>query len=363
MKKLILGLIVAVFVTVPMFGQGGIAPYAGAPQCAVHDNKAWHSLWNSVDGCHYDHQHGDNPHSADDLFGTSLYSLMGNTDGPGHIRQTFSTAGMENDVKHAGYFWQVKRNIPPTVQPNGVTQTRWITDFRVLAHQHPRLDAAVQFHSGVFEARVYDQNLGYGFIQIPGMWIDFGELVLNGQPNIVIPDHQHAIGAHKQHGTSGTPQIIWYGASHSGEFDRNNRMIRGFVSISTSVHDAWTHTLSGGGTGPFACLNPFATTCRSNATLLRPHLIMVNNFPATVRAVVDADGNGVANWSGFTNRYGVPTECAVGSNSLDCVPVTLSNVAVSGEGYVCDGPACGSGFKEHDIMFGNRTSGFSKPVN
>jgi hypothetical protein len=361
MKKLLAALVILAIPGIAM--SQPIAPYQGAPQCASHDPKAWHGLWNSELGCSYDHQHGDNPHSADDLFGTSLYSLLGGTDGPGHLRQTFSAAGMENDVKHAGYFWQVKRNIQPAVQSNGALQTRYITDFRVQAHQHPMLDGAVQFHSCVFEARVRDSVLGYGYIQIPGIWCDFGELVLNGQPNIVIPDNLHAIGTHKQHGTGGQPQIIWYGASHSGVFDRGNRMIRGFVSISTSVHDAWTYTLSGGGTGAFACLNPLVN-CRSNATALRPHLIVVNNLPPALRAVVDADGDGVANWQGFTDRYGVPTECAPGSNSLDCVPVTLSNIAVTGGAYACDtSQACGGGFREHDIMFGNRTAGFSKPVN
>ena len=96
--------------TTPQPGQ----PYADAPACppSVHDKRKFHSLWNAELGCHYDHHHGDNPHELDSILGTDLFAKMG-----GDISypwQTFSTAGLENDLKHAGYFWHVRKDIPCT---------------------------------------------------------------------------------------------------------------------------------------------------------------------------------------------------------------------------------------------------------
>src|SRR5687767_14460266 len=37
---------------------------------AEHDSTRWHPLVNETAGCHFDHQHGDDPEFAADLFGT-----------------------------------------------------------------------------------------------------------------------------------------------------------------------------------------------------------------------------------------------------------------------------------------------------
>ena len=192
-----------------------VAPYASAPPCRFHNNRAFHTLWNKVEGCHYDHHHGDNPHEVDDIFGTSLFSLMGGE--ISHPWQTFSTAGYENDLKHAGYFWHVRRDLQPQPgQDRHPRQNAYIKAFRVLVHQHPSgRDAAVRFHSGVFEALVADVETGQeGYIQIPGMWVDFGHLLVDGKKAIDVGTTAEP-GRHKQHHSYGTPQIIWYGASES----------------------------------------------------------------------------------------------------------------------------------------------------
>ena len=54
-----------------------IEPYPDAPACASHDDRAYHSLWDAERGCHYDHQHGDDPHELDYKLGTDIYGLMG----------------------------------------------------------------------------------------------------------------------------------------------------------------------------------------------------------------------------------------------------------------------------------------------
>ncbi|MCA9918349.1 MAG: hypothetical protein KC445_10385, partial [Anaerolineales bacterium] len=45
---------------------GNIQPFAGAPACedigVAHDDRAWHGIWNYQYGCHWDHEHKQNPH-------------------------------------------------------------------------------------------------------------------------------------------------------------------------------------------------------------------------------------------------------------------------------------------------------------
>lgn len=343
--------------TVAEWGQRtGVAftPYESAPACPTHNNRVFHTLWNPVDGCHYDHHHGDNPHELDSLFGTSLYSLMGGE--ISHPWQTFSDAGPENTLKHAGYFWHVRRDLQPAPGQAG-----YIKAFRLLVHQHPSgRDAEVRFHSGVFEGLVVDTATGAeGYIQIPGMWIDFGHLLIDGR-RVLDVGMEAEPGRHKQHVSSGTPQIIWYGASRATETpDRRGRIPRGFVSISTSVHDTWDYTSPSNPSGfdDLVCFgNP---RCQANATLLRPHLIGVQ-IPRVTLPFVDADGDGIANWTGYTDRYGAPvTGCAAAS--LDCVPVTLRNIRTSVETYSCD-QQCEGSYRDYDIYFNGRTSGWSQPV-
>jgi hypothetical protein len=330
-------------------------PYASAPTCTSHNNRAFHTLWNWVEGCHYDHHHGDNPHDLDDVFGTSLFDRMGGE--ISHPWQTFSAAGVENALKHAGYFWHVRRNLQPRGDHKG-----YIKAFRLLVHQHPTgRDADVRFHSGVFEALVAEKETGSeGYIQIPGMWLDFGHLLVDGR--IVIDVGMEAEpGRHKQHVSHGTSQIIWYGATRATHTpDARGRIPRGFVSISTSIHDAWDFTspVNPSVTSDYSCYgNP---RCRDNATLLRPHLITVH-APSNLWPVVDPDGNGIADWIGFTDRYGVPVNGCMAAG-LDCVPVTMRGIRTAVDRYSCGDGECGLSYRDHDIYFNNQTSGWSQPV-
>jgi hypothetical protein len=322
------------------------APYAAAPLCDDHDKRTYHGLWNAAKRCHYDHHHGDNPRAVDDLFGTSLFSLLGGE--VSHPWQTYSEAGYENDLKHAGYFWHVRRDMP--CEGRGC-----VTSFRVLVHQHPTgRDAAVRHHSGVVEANVLDTETGRpGYVQVPGVWLDFGDLLVDGA---TVLDVEGNGNRHKQHSSaqSGSqPQLIWYGASQE-EFDGR----QGFVRVSTSIHDAWdfTNPRAPSATDDYVCWP--ATNCPANATLLRPHLITVS-VPSTVRDVVDPDGDGVADWNGWTDRYGVvKTSC--GSPSLDCVPVILRGVHVQ-VNYKCEG-ACAQSYRDHDVYIGGQSAGWNQPV-
>lgn len=81
---------------------GGVEPYASAPTCPTHDDRAYHGIWNGERGCHYNHSHGDDPHSVDDIFGTAFYDWAG-----GEISYPWETP-RENELKHAAYNWFVR---------------------------------------------------------------------------------------------------------------------------------------------------------------------------------------------------------------------------------------------------------------
>ena len=89
---------------------GGTAPYPDAPLCPdsgeSHDNSMFHTLWDDVRGCHYDHEHGQYPFTPDvaaAFTGFDLRELIGGV-GVGH---TNPSSPMENTHKHGGFKWDV----------------------------------------------------------------------------------------------------------------------------------------------------------------------------------------------------------------------------------------------------------------
>src|SRR5687768_16155014 len=84
-----------------------IQPYPSAPTCSDHNTHTFHTLWNSVEGCHYDHEHGQNPFTtevANAFPGFNLQSLLGNV----QIGHTNPSSEHENTVKHGGFKWNVQ---------------------------------------------------------------------------------------------------------------------------------------------------------------------------------------------------------------------------------------------------------------
>jgi hypothetical protein len=88
----------------------GIAPFPDAPLCPdtgeAHDHSLFHTLWDDKRGCHYDHEHGQNPFTpevAAAFPGFDLRALIGGV-GVGH---TNPSSPMENTHKHGGFKWDV----------------------------------------------------------------------------------------------------------------------------------------------------------------------------------------------------------------------------------------------------------------
>lgn len=332
-------------------------PYPAAPACPpeLHDKRKFHTLWDAEHGCHYDHHHGDNPHELDVVLGTDLFTKMG-----GDISypwQTYSTTGLENDLKHAGYFWHVRKDIPCED-----ANSACITAFRTLVHQHPTgRDATVRYHSYVFEAQTSDG--GYFLL---GGWVDFGDLHAPEGTVVVNVDGNHdsragnGAGRHKQHSpTHGG--IIWYGASQV-RVDENYP--RGFVTLSSTIHDAWdiTDPQDPAKFDDYVCYGLVsAGNCRSNATVLRPHLIAINMI-RDFDTIIDSDRNGRADFSGYADRYGRPlANSSCTEYSPDCAPLIMRNLQ-TGHNYNTANSHTANSFREHDIYFGNQSAGWNRPI-
>lgn len=158
---------------------GTIAPFAAAPLCSTHDPTAYHSLWDSVQGCHYNHTHNADPYdpAAVALFGQP--ATWGQT--ISYPWETMSGAGTENHVKHEGYKWLVETGLPLVDKslnwsPQG--QNNWVTDVRL---EHHRLggpaDLTVRLHSFYQEVRICRDTAKTqcGIVKFGG-WTDYGIL-------------------------------------------------------------------------------------------------------------------------------------------------------------------------------------------
>jgi hypothetical protein len=90
---------------------GPVAPYPSAPLCAdsgaLHDNDAFHTPWDSLRACHYDHEHGSDPFVSEVVGafpGFDLSALLGGVE----VGHTNPSSPMENTHKHGGMKWDVR---------------------------------------------------------------------------------------------------------------------------------------------------------------------------------------------------------------------------------------------------------------
>ncbi|MBZ0275832.1 MAG: hypothetical protein K8I60_06790, partial [Anaerolineae bacterium] len=150
-----------------------------------HDPTRWHTLVNVERKCHYDHQHGDDPYYASDLFGEPGAWFNAPGQSIAYPWQTFpartlnepdtaylNSGQMENQAAHEGYGWVVRRDQPC---PTG----NCVTDFRLQYNAiFGASGAIVRFHSFSLEARVCvtaNDPATCGMMRLGG-WADFGPL-------------------------------------------------------------------------------------------------------------------------------------------------------------------------------------------
>ena len=162
--------------------QEGIAPSPDAPLCPdtgeAHDHSLFHTLWDSTRGCHYDHEHGQNPFTPEvaEIFpGFDLPALLGGV-GIGH---TNPSGPMENTHKHGGFKWQVL-----LAHPNGCEGHEGSpigVDASVIQY-HAFGDYSVEFEARIHSAAALlrqcrtDNPTDFGYVYVV-QHVDYGQRV------------------------------------------------------------------------------------------------------------------------------------------------------------------------------------------
>lgn len=343
-----------VYTPVPEPTPSNTEPYVNAPLCATHDERKWHGIWNSAEGCHYDHTHGDNPHDVDDIFGTGFFAAAG-----GEISYPWQTDG-ENHAhhKHEAYKWFVRRDLPCDSQ----FATGCIRAFRAEAHSDLH-NVASEYHSYAIEALVCPESQpdNCGIVRFGG-WQAAGDLTID---NVVVINRQEPSRAPRpvllHYDTTGSPNFAtWYPVSPSA-----------IVRIATQTNDMWgvyhmpasvpvnTLTLD---QFDFFCdvdttTGEVSLGCESNASIIEPHVIGIA-VPNRFLGILDSDRDGVINYQGYVDRYGTfVNNCT--TVGLDCVPISFENVIVPSDGnWQYRGDA-----REYDVYFDNQPSNWIKWPN
>jgi len=322
---------------------------------AEHDSTKWHTLVNVQAGCHYDHMHGDDPNYINDIFGEP-----GNWFGkPGqsisYPWQTFKAATalepndayvaakqMENDLKHEGYVWVVRRD---QACPNGAC----ITDFRLQTHAViGAADMPVRYHSFSLEARLCNQAnnpASCGIVRYAG-WIDMGRLFTTA-PNVLScthdvneiyiplaadtlyfpidnPDARDEIRCHPNITNlpaypSAKPLAEWWGHG-GGETRFQLRVYDPIGNVNTADPSRWQ----------FFC-GQNDPNCRYDASIFSAFIgytLQIAEFVGPNNARVDANGDGRTDYKGYYTRWGGPrTGCTAAA--LDCIPYEYNNVVLN----------------------------------
>lgn len=295
-------------------------PYAGAPRCATHDPRAWHPLWDAARGCYYDHEHKDDPHELDRVFGKDFYTLAG-----GELGLPWTAPGDRADGRGNG--WLVRADQGCT-NPFG---TGCVTDVRVQYHAVFSGPGAIErYRAAYVEARgcLIAQPSRCGIARVGG-WVDFGSLWFD-DVHVPLPGQPSERGAtSRNHFTNGF--ATWFGRNPL--FD---------LALTTSR--SW---------GPVDRADPSALrlacpavdhACTRDASRVGLHILAF-----AVPASLDGDGDGLVTWSGWYDARGNPAPGCTRAGA-DCVPVSFANMPVGTYQYRDDGHGYGDGGRaDYDI--------------
>ncbi len=280
---------------------------------SVHDDRTWHPVSADVS-----HEHGENPHSMDGVFGIDYYAWAG-----GEISYPWQTPN-ENLNKHEGYKWATGKNLSCDVRGDGC-----ITDFRTQFHAiMSYVGAPTRIHSFWVEARYCSPDnsdpANCGIVRTGG-WQDFGILQVDGVyipvPSDPSPPFQNASGARRSHdGPGGGGFVVWYTSLDPGKA-QNNHWLAG-VEIET--RDAF---------GPIDPADPFNPLffcplfdCEFNNSTHAIHSVIVFGPPH-----LDTDGDGFLDFDGYSEETGGAQVASCADLPGICVPLKWEHAPL---GYV-----------------------------
>jgi hypothetical protein len=182
-----------------------INPYPSAPLCpdsgAAHDYSLFHTLWDSVRGCHYDHEHGQDPFTpevAAAFPGFDLQALLGGV----QIGHSNPSSPAENTVKHGGFKWNVQLVHPePCVGFEDSTYGASASVIQYHAFGDEAIELEARIHSTVALVRECSASdpTDYGYIYVV-QFQDYGQRIVPylgtvvGYPNQPNPAYRSQFG-------------------------------------------------------------------------------------------------------------------------------------------------------------------------
>lgn len=308
------------------------SPYPGAPLCAVPGLTVWHSLWNTALGCHYDHEHGDDPGTIQGIFGIDYLQFTGS-----QVSYPWETAN-ENANKHGGYKWTVRAtNEDPCVA--GDTGSNGTNGYAVEFHaKGDGAEFSGPTHSSFVIVRIC--NATQSGLLVTGGWQSFGQRespyqgVVVNFPNQPQPPIQTGLAPYWSldcYNDGPAPDCGAKTNKSTATFVSRPQEIAGghaFAQILARARDLyqWVIGSSRLNTPIFRWVcgnqsyNPVG--CPANNTTATVHQVF-GNIPASF----DPDGDGVADYSGYTDRWGnLVNGCT--ATSLDCIPLLVLHAPV-----------------------------------
>lgn len=167
-----------IFLPLVMTLQVTIAPYPTAPACVDHDTHVYHALWNATLGCHYDHEHGQDPFTqtvTDTFPDFDLYVLLGRV-GVGH---TNPSSEHENTLKHGGMKWDVTLNHSAGCSgglqaPTGVNAL--VIQYHTFGNYAVEFEARVHSAVGLLRQCQVGNPTDYGYVFI-NQFQDYGQRI------------------------------------------------------------------------------------------------------------------------------------------------------------------------------------------
>lgn len=337
-----------------------IAPYPTAPLCPSHDPTVAHGLWDSGRGCHYDHEHGDDPSRAAAFLGVDPVAFIGQG-----VSYPWATPG-EAEQKHEGYKWTVRpTNEDPCVPESGENGTDgFAVEFHAKGHGPEHL---TRNHSAFIAAVVCNLSGGRGVL-LTGGWQDYGQrispyqglvLALSDQPQPSYPTGLPpylSLGCNNCGAKAGPPSSTW--TSLPTYITGGNQLAQLLFRVrdpSQSINGATR-------TNP-----PQAFTWVCGGALFNPIGCKANNTTGTVHQVfgyippewdeLDGVDDDAVTYQGYTDRWGHLVE-GCEAQGLDCVPLYLSTVPVGHFSTTFDNAVTAfsaAALPDRDICFTPRT--------
>jgi hypothetical protein len=194
-------------------------------------------------------------------------------------------------------------------------------------------------HSYMVEAeRCRASDGACGVVRFGG-WLNYGDLRITGVTNCVpLPDLNpncpHGPGGRRIHGDipqfpgniPGGNSFFWYGEPAPTEGGGSPELFHPVV-IAFAMADAWNEVSMDTLYDPLAATFCPEGDCNLNGSTIQQHV-----FQFTVPTSLDSDGDGLAHFDGYTDRYGrVVTGCT--EVSLDCVPTVVEGAPVGQHQY------------------------------